>query len=64
MYISQKIDIKLYMGGIKLLYEKSYIYAICIKVEVLNRLYSTNTQNNLKTTISHRNLRISGLLLL
>ena len=44
MYISQKIDIKLYMGGIKLLYEKSYIYAICIKVEVLNRLYSANTQ--------------------
>ena len=48
MFLSREIDMKL-----------CQIYT---KIVVLNRSYSTNMLINLKTAISHRSLRISGLL--
>ena len=58
MFLSREIDIKTV--------SKSICVRFCIKFVVLNRSYSTNTRNatNLKTTISHRSRRNSGLLLL
>ena len=55
----------LYKNCVKIIPKRIYV-RFCIKFVLLNRSYSTNTRNatNLKTTISHRSLRNSGLLLL
>ena len=59
MFLSREIDIKLFQN-----YTKSYIYQISYKVRSIKQTIFNNYATNLKTTLSHRSLRISDLLLL
>ena len=59
MFLSQEIDIKLCQINTKIC-----IYAILYKSFSIKQIICNKYATNLKTTISHRNLRISGLPLL
>ena len=59
VFLSRDIDIKLCQ-----IYTKMHIYAILYKSFSVKQIIIHKYATNLKTTISHRNLRISGLLLL
>jgi len=58
MFLSREIDIKLCQ-----IYTKIYIYAISYKSFNIILIIFSKYTTNLKMTISHRSLRISGLLL-
>jgi len=59
MFLSRETDIKLCQN-----YTKNHIYSILYKSCSIKQIIFHKYKTNLKTTISHRNLRISGLLLL
>ena len=60
MYLSREIDIKVCQIYTKI---HIYIYAILNKSCSIKRMIFNKCATNLKTTISNRSLRISGLLL-
>ena len=57
MFLSREIDIKLCQN-----YTKTDICQILYKSCSIKQIIFNNYATNLKTTISHRSLRISGLL--
>ena len=59
MFLSREIDIKLCQ-----IFTKIHIYAILYKSWRIKQIIFNKYATNQKTTISHRSLRISGLLLL
>ena len=59
MFLSREIVTKLCQN-----YTKTYIYKILHKIRSIKQIIFNKYATNLKTTISHRSLRISDLLLL
>ena len=59
MFLSREIDIKLCQ-----IYTKIHIYAILYESCSIKQIKFNKYSTNLKKTISHRSLRISGLLIL
>ena len=59
MFLSREIDKKLYQN-----YTKIHIYTILYRNCSIKQIIFNKYETNLKTTIFHKNLRISGLLLL
>ena len=59
MFLFRKIYIKLCQN-----YTKTYICKILYKIRSIKQIIFNKYTNNLKTTISHRSLRNSGLLFL
>ena len=59
MFLSQEIDIKLCQ-----ICTKIHIYAILYESCSIKQIIIHKYKSNLKTTITNRNLRISGLLIL
>jgi len=54
MFLSREIDKKLYQ-----IFTKIHIYAIVYKIRSIKQIIFNKYETNLKTTIFHKNLRIS-----